>query len=164
LLGKRIDSLQTHELSVEDAAVTQLLATFGDALLQAHRSLLKDLRALHRAVQATPAERPAELAAVLEGARANVHRHFHFEERNGYTASVLEVQPHLERAVQRLHEEHGRLLRWLDGLIAEVRSASALSDELREQVRGWLRGIQRHERSENILVQDAFNLDIGSEE
>jgi hemerythrin len=138
--------------------------TFCDALLQAHRYLLKDLQALRSATETTAAERPADLATHLERARADIREHFQFEERNGYMASVLQAQPQLERTVQHLQEEHGQLLRSVNEIITEVGRAPTVTEELRQKVRDWLRSVQQHERSENVLVQDAFNVDIEAED
>jgi hypothetical protein len=144
--------------------MAQLRATYGEALLRAHRNLLKDLRKLREAVQAAAVGRPSDFAARLEATRADVLEHFHFEEQNGYMASVLELHPHLKRAAEHLQEEHGRLLGALDELIAEARSAPALSEGFGEKVLDWVQSVQRHERSENALVQDAFNLDLSAED
>jgi hypothetical protein len=143
--------------------MAQLRATFGDALLRAHRVLLRDLRKLHEAA-AAPAQRPADLADRLDAVRASIAEHFRFEEENGYMASVLQIHPHLERLTQHLHEEHGQLLRSLDELRAEVRPAASLTDAVRDKVFAWVRAVSRHERSENNLVQDAFNLDLAAED
>jgi hypothetical protein len=89
--------------------------------------------------------------------------HFAFEEQNGYMTSVVDLQPHLTRAVDRLQQEHEELLATLDSLIAEVRVAG-LSDDLRNRVGLWLKAIRRHELSENVLMQDAFSLDLGSKD
>jgi hypothetical protein len=144
--------------------MNKLRATFGDNLIQAHRTLLADLRKVRDAVRKTPADRPEDLAAVLEATRGDLGEHFRFEEENGYMAGVLQVQPHLARAVGHLQEEHGRLLQGLDDLIAQTRQSAGLADELRQQVIAWLGEVRRHERSENVLVQDAFNLDLTAED
>jgi hypothetical protein len=141
-----------------------LRATFGEALLRAHRGLLKDLRKLRDAVRAASAGRHPDFAALLEATRADVLEHFRFEEQNGYMASVLEIQPHLKRTAEHLQEEHGRLRESLDGLVAEARSAAARTDEFRQKVLAWLQRVRRHEHSENALVQDAFNLDLSAED
>jgi hypothetical protein len=144
--------------------MAHLRALFGDALLQAHRELLDDLRKLREAAQATPPDRPADLAARVEAARADAAKHFRFEEENGYMTGVLEAQPYLERAVRHLEAEHGGLLASLDALLAETRSCRALTPELRGKVLDWTHALQRHERSENSLVQDAFNIDMTAED
>src|SRR5262249_61195710 len=105
----------------------------------------------------------ADLADRLDVVRASIGEHFRFEEENGYMAAVLEIHPHLERMVQHLCEEHGQLLRSLDELRAEGR-AGQLSAAGRARGLAWARAVRRHERSENVLVQDAFNLDLSAED
>src|SRR5437868_1441224 len=83
----------------QDEAMPRLRATFGDALLRAHRALLKDLTKLREAAQGASTERPADLVAHLDLVRADIQEHFRFEEQNGYMASVLALQPHLERTI-----------------------------------------------------------------
>jgi hypothetical protein len=139
-------------------------ATFGEALLRAHRALLEDLRKLRTAARATAEGPPAGLVAALDAVRADTRKHFRFEEENGYLAAVLDVHPHLARTVQRLQGEHAQLLQSLEEIITESRTASALTDELRKKVFDWMDRVRRHERSENVLVQDAFSLDIGAED
>jgi hypothetical protein len=143
--------------------MAQLRATFGEALLRAHRVLLQDLRNLRAAARASAA-RPGDLADRLDTVRASIQEHFRFEEENGYMASVLEIHPHLERAAQHLCEEHGELLRSLDELRGEVRAAADLTDALRDKVFAWVAAVGRHELRENSLVQDAFNLDLAAED
>ncbi len=133
--------------------MTTLHATYGDALLRAHRALLEDLRDLESA--------RAGLAARLELTRAHLAEHFRFEEENGYLDSVLEEQPNLNHAVQRLHEEHRDLLAALDRLVADV-AAEQSPDEFAARVAEWARKVRRHEQRENILVEDAFNLDLAA--
>jgi hypothetical protein len=138
----------------------QLRATYGDALLQAHRDLLRDLQALQAAARGM-APSGADLAACLDQARADLAEHFRFEEENGYLAAVLKRAPHLERAVRHLGEEHGELLRALDELRAAARSGAA---GVAARVEEWLQKVRKHERSENVLVQDAFNVDLAAED
>jgi hypothetical protein len=141
-----------------------LLATFGGALLQAHRNLFHELRGLIEAMRCSPLEPSAKLAAQLGSVRADILAHFQFEEQNGYMTSVLEIHPHLARAVQHLQADHKNLLRSLDELTARVRSAPLLNHELQDAVITWVGAVQHHERSENVLVQDAFNLDLSAED
>jgi hypothetical protein len=138
----------------------QFRVTFGDALLGAHRALLDNLQALE-AARAAP---PGQLAARLESTREILAEHFRFEEENGYLAQVLERHPHLERAVEHLKQEHRELLETLDGLRAETDAAGLLSDPLRDRVSEWIKRVRRHERSENVLVEDAFNVDLSAED
>jgi uncharacterized membrane-anchored protein YhcB (DUF1043 family) len=141
-----------------------LRATFGEALLRAHRALLGDLRALDEAVRLAAQESLADLRTHLETTRCHLTQHFAFEEQNGYLDSVLKLQPHLGRAVQHLLEEHRKLSASLGAIAAEAGSAPALSEGLREQVRAWVKQVRRHERRENSLVQDAFTIDLTAED
>jgi hypothetical protein len=143
--------------------MTPLHATFGDALLRAHRALAEDLRGLESA-RTTAGGSPAALAARLERTRGDLAEHFRFEEDNGYLRGVLERNPHLDRAILHLGQEHRKLLQSLDDLRAEVGAAAVVTDELWNKVAGWVRRVRRHERSENILVEDAYNLDLSAED
>jgi hypothetical protein len=140
--------------------VVQLRATYGAALLRTHRALLKSLHALRAAAQAATEERLPALLACLDTTRDRLAEHFRFEEQNGYLASVLEHQPHLERAVRRLAEEHSELLRCLDELRTEARARPVQLAGLRHQISRWIQRVARHERSEDVLVQDAFIVDL----
>jgi hypothetical protein len=140
-----------------------LHATFGAALLKAHRALIEDIQKL----ESTPiaAGSPADdLVACLQRTRAQLAEHFRFEEQNGYLTSVLERNPHLGHAVERLGAEHGELLSLLDELCRQARSAATVSAELSPRVGDWARKVRRHEQRENILVEDAYNLDLGTKD
>jgi hypothetical protein len=131
-------------------------------LLQTHRALLKSLHALGLAVQAATDDRLPSLLACLDTTRDCLAEHFRFEEQNGYLASVLEHQPHLERSVARLAREHDELLRDLDEVRAEVRLNRAPGAALRQKVGRWIQRVRRHEHREDILVQDAFLVDLNA--
>ena len=141
-----------------------LRATFGEALLRAHRALLGDLRALEEGVRPGGKESLSALRTDLEATRLHLAEHFAFEEQNGYLDSVRKLQPYLERAVQLLLEEHRELSASLRTLAAEAESAPALAEGLREKVRAWVQQVRRHERREDSLVQDAFNIDLTGED
>jgi hypothetical protein len=79
-------------------------------------------------------------------------------------AAVKDRAPRLGRAIQQLAEDHRRLARSVDALIGEVESATGLDERIRDKVLGWVRDVRQHESRENDLVQDAFNVDIGTED
>jgi len=143
--------------------VVQLRATYGDALLQTHRALLKSLHALG-VVSQTMTEDRQSLLACLDTTRDRLAEHFRFEEQSGYLASVLEYQPHLKRTVGRLAQEHDELLHCLDELRAEARTSQAVAMLLRQKVSRWIQRVRRHERREDVLVQDAFIVDLNGDE
>ena len=136
----------------------------AESLSQAHAVLLADLRELEQAVHPSSGEGLAELRARLGEARADITKHFRFEEQNGYMDVVRKREPRLERNIQQLADEHRRLVESLDGLVREFGTATKLGDTLRQEVRAWVERVRQHEARENDLIQDAFNLDIGPED
>ncbi len=144
--------------------MNEIETTVPDALLQAHRELRAELRSLRESARSVSADQPGDIAAQMEATRTDLQEHFRFEEENGYMASVLQLRPHLTRAIQHLQEEHRELLRSLNELITEARSAANLTAGFREKVDHWVASVGRHEREENVLIQDAFNLDVEAED
>jgi hypothetical protein len=136
----------------------------AEALGQAHVALLADLRELEQAVRPSSGEGLPDLRARLGATHTHITEHFRFEEQNGYMDAVRKREPRLERTVQQLAEEHRQLARSLEVLIEQARAATSLDDPFREEVRGWVERVRRHEVRENDVVQDAFNLDIGAED
>jgi hypothetical protein len=133
--------------------------TLGDQMLRAHAALQEDLRAIRQAL-GTPAEARRQLFAL----RAHVLDHFRQEEQDGYMAPVLARQPQQERTVARLLAEHGRLASGLEDLVREAAEATVIDDRFRERVWAWAEDLRRHEADENVLVEDAFNRDVGSKD
>jgi hypothetical protein len=136
----------------------------AEALGRAHAALLEDLRKLEAAARLASGKGLAELRTSLGMTRTHITEHFRFEEKNGYMATVRKREPRFERTVQQLADEHRWLAQTLDGLIEQAGSARTLDDALREKVRNWVERVRQHESSENDLVQDAFNLDVGAED
>src|SRR5262249_55135119 len=141
--------------SPEDA-MPLLHATYADPLLRAHRLLLRALRDLRAALAQDSAE-PADLTGRLEALPNLLSEHFALEEDGGSLPSVVQPQPHLGRAVERLQEEHRSILRDLGAILANP------IGDLRPKVEDLIEEIRRHERHENTLVQDAFSLDLAAE-
>jgi hypothetical protein len=139
-------------------------SSIADALSQAHGTLLADLSALEHAVGPFSGEDLAELRTRLGETTAHITAHFRFEEQNGYMDAVKKREPRLERVIDELAAEHDQLRKSLDALIGEARAATKLGDALRGQVRNWVDSVRKHEMRENEVVQDAFNLDIGTED
>jgi hemerythrin-like domain-containing protein len=135
-----------------------------DALAKAHRALRKALRKLEDALHSPQEIDPAETSRRLERMRKQLTDHFRLEEENGYMTAVLEREPHLERTVEHLRDEHHQLADTLSRLIEEAKKIDQLDDGLREHIRAWLERIRQHEARENRLVQDVFNLDIDAED
>jgi hypothetical protein len=144
--------------------MNQIETAIPDALFEAHRTLRSELRHLRNAIRSVPADHPGDIASQMEVVRSDLWEHFRFEEENGYMSSVVQLRPHLTRAVEQLREEHTELMRSLVELISEARSTTHLNAAFRDRLSAWLVAVGRHEQSENLLVHDAFNLDIEAED
>ena len=133
--------------------------TFSDQMLRAHAALQEDLQAIKEALSS-----PAEVRRQLFALRTHVLDHFRKEEQGGYMAPVLVLQPQQERVVQRLMEEHHHLAEALDALVQEAAAATVIDDGFRERVWAWAKELRRHEAEENVVVEEAFNRDVGSKD
>lgn len=136
----------------------------AEALRRAHAALLKDLTRLEEASAAASQEGIVHFRAQLEVTRRHIAEHFRFEEENGYLEAVRKRQPHLERSIEQLAEEHKALVQGLEALVARANQETSNSADLRGEVRSWVGQLRRHEERENDLVLDAFNLDVGAED
>jgi hypothetical protein len=135
----------------------------ADVLGRAHASLLGDLRELEEAGRAAPAHGLQALRGRLAAVRRHLAEHFFFEEEHGYMDPVRRHEPRLGRVIDELGKEHGQLMGSLDRLLAESATATNIDDLFRASIFHWIDEVRRHEARENRLVQEAFNLDMGSE-
>ncbi len=138
--------------------------TPAETLAQAHATLREELGRLERAAHAPSDAMPLELRNDLERVRTCLAEHFRIEEENGYLSTVLKSLPHLERPARRLLEEHRLLAHSLDALLAEAGHPPRAGTALRGQVLAWIEQVRAHETRENLLVEDAFNLDLGTDD
>jgi hypothetical protein len=106
----------------------------------------------------------ADLQTRLRVTRAHLAEHFRLEEQDGYMDAVRKRDPRFERTIQQLAQEHGQLERSLATLIAEAEKARSLDQAPQEGIRKWIEDVRAHEIRETDLVQDAFDLDIGTED
>jgi|SRR5215471_5209495 len=135
-----------------------------DALSRAHTSLQKDLRELEEAGHTASEKGLPGLRSRLKSTRKHIAEHFRFEEQGGYMDAVRKREPRLGRVIDELCTEHGQLLSSLDAILKETATASSMNDLMRGELTGWINRVRQHEARENQVVQDAFNLDIGSED
>jgi hypothetical protein len=132
-----------------------------ESLREAHVALLDGLERLKGAAGE---EGIARLLAILGETRTQVAEHFRFEEQGGCMGALAKREPRLDRPVEHLIEEHGELLRSLETLTQEAAAVARLEGALRERVRELVGKIRGHEARENLLVQDAYNVDLGAED
>ncbi len=133
------------------------------ALARAHAALLNDLRKL-KAFIASPNVDMIQLVDRLDMTVTRLAEHFRLEEENGYMDAIRTRSPHLEHAIDKLKEEHVQLLKTSKKLLEEAGSSSRIDDGLRKKFHDFIAAVRDHEERENVLVEDAFNLDIAAED
>jgi hypothetical protein len=133
-------------------------------LLQAHRSLLQELCILDKEASSPAAAANVDWGRRLAAVRALLNEHFRFEERDGYLDAVRKREPRLEHSARELLDEHRDLELALGALIAEATTGTSVADTFRTKIQQWIKKVRSHESKENLLVEDAFKLDIGFED
>jgi len=145
----------------------ETVTSFSAELSHEHASLLEQLRELEEAMATLGAQLGEPIADRLQALRANLQRHFHFEEQGGYMRHVLDRAPHLHRTVEELLAEHHRLGQGLDELVELARAVpcgSLAPAMFRDRAQQWITLVSGHEARENRLVQEACNRDLGTDD
>jgi hypothetical protein len=124
------------------------------------------LRPLLGAIDAILSQRAPALSPVLlfEDLRDEVHRHFDAEEQGGYFADVRASAPWLSGRLDELLEEHREFRIWTEELVELARCCRTDPDAVDVLVvaYGELRdSLWAHERKEDELTQEAFQVDLG---
>jgi len=135
-----------------------------EALGGAHKALLENLRMLETAAGQSSIQNAAELKARLDQIQKHISDHFQLEEQDGYMDAVLKRDPHRERTVAELLQEHRDMGQTLEALVEEAGAAKALDKSFGDRVRTWIHRVRDHESRENLLVQEVFNMDIAAED
>lgn len=135
-------------------------------LRQEHASLGAELSEL-RALLDRPSgpESRARWLEALDQLVATLSRHFEFEEQGGYMSEVVARFPNWAADVEQLRREHREMLSSIKAIrtaVGQLPESGKPEAELRRQIEEWLAGISAHERHENLLLQEAFNLDMGT--
>ena len=136
-------------------------------LLAEHRELFMRMQAVRTALgsqQPPTARRFADLRAGLDELREHLRAHFEQEERGGFMEESIARMPRLGPAAAAIMRQHPALLAELDALIERF-SGGDISAE------AWARAgrdfehftatMTAHERSENAVVQEGYNEDLG---
>ncbi len=104
------------------------------------------------------------MLVLLADLNRELAEHFALEERDGYFAEVKSAAPRFDRHLQKLQQEHVRLLeraRELLELAGKAVSAPRRWDAVAEGLRDLLTRVDAHEQAENELIQAAFSNDLG---
>lgn len=140
------------------------IAAWSGSSNTSHMALFKSMRQLKELIRPHEDRERAALVDQLIHVRNVLAEHFAFEQRPQYLAGVLEQNPELEHKVQELRSEHLVLSEGLDNLIEDGLVSRCPIQELRKRTLEWLSLIRFHESRENRLLQDAIDLDIGTED
>ncbi|MFM8494234.1 MAG: hypothetical protein ACKOEM_01735 [Planctomycetia bacterium] len=136
-------------------------------VLAEHRELftrMQGLKSAFSAPQPATTARAADACAALADLREHLRVHFEQEEQGGFLEESIARMPRLAPAAAAIMRQHPALLAELDALI-ETLARGDISAET------WARAgrdfehfsttMQAHERSENAVVQEGYNEDLG---
>ena len=135
-------------------------------ILAQHRELHCQLVAV-KAALADPgpwdAPRAAAVRAALATLRDHLRCHFAQEEAGGFLEESITRVPRLSAAAREVVAQHPALLEELDGLIEtlDAPDSAAARDRLAAGCERFMQHLLEHERSENAIVQEGYNEDLG---
>ena len=93
--------------------------------------------------------------------------HFHLEEADGYLSDAVEQAPRMADKANTLLHQHPKLSQSLDQLLIAAEQGDGSPKwwaEFRTQADDFLDRLAKHEQAENMLVQRAFEVDIGDKD
>jgi hypothetical protein len=96
--------------------------------------------------------------------RDHLHDHFTQEERGGFLEEAVTRMPRLGRRMEEILQQHPPLLAELDSLTAALADSHLTAADWRQigqQFETFVGHLQAHERSENAVVQEGYNEDLG---
>ena len=99
-----------------------------------------------------------------ETLREHLSEHFAQEEQGGFLEEAVTRVPRLGRRMEEILKQHPPLLAELDSLtVALADSHLTVADwqEIAQQFETFVGHLQAHERSENAVVQEGYNEDLG---
>lgn len=141
--------------------------TYVDHLLAEHRRLHRLLRHVRQTiagrVDAAPADWQRGIVKVLRDLRGTLQCHFADEEEGGCLEQAVSFRPALAGDMQRIEEEHPRLLAHVDRLIAQVEDGDATPAEhvaLTIAFDDLCRELDTHEAAENDILRRGLGANI----
>jgi hypothetical protein len=110
------------------------------------------------------AKRREFAVATIESLRAHLHEHFTQEERGGFLEEAVTRIPRLGHRMEEILKQHPALLAELDSLAAALADSRLIEADwlkIGRQFAAFVDHLQAHERSENAVVQEGYNEDLG---
>jgi len=101
----------------------------------------------------------------LRDFRNHCLKHFDFEELGGFMKDVLNDAPETKKVVNKLEEEHTKIIKELDSIlddlkILEKKDPDKLSN-LKSDVKHLIIKLKAHEKAENDLIQKVYSQEYG---
>jgi len=93
--------------------------------------------------------------------------HFDQEETSGFFKEIVERAPRLSDRADALIQEHAELRETIRQLVEQARKNRKSSnwwDETEDAFHDFSKRLMRHESEENSLLQEAYGVDIGSQD
>jgi iron-sulfur cluster repair protein YtfE (RIC family) len=135
-----------------------------ERIMHEHDSLREKVQGIH-AVLVKSGPTTAEIEGLLHEFMSALIAHFSNEEREeGFFVEVTKCAPHLSVQAGDLCNEHKRLLCFVDELCQFASAGSPSMDwwrELSSRCHEFSRQLMQHERQENMLLQQAHQVDFG---
>jgi len=138
----------------------------GHVLVE-HRDLFNLMSSVRSAFAAETASTPdgqAVLLSMLHQLRDHLHDHFAQEEEGGFLEEAVSRMPRLSAAVRSILRQHPGLLAELDSLIDTLGSGIDCTvswSDANHAFDVFSAHMAAHERSENTVVQEGYNEDLG---
>jgi hypothetical protein len=140
-------------------------------VLAEHRDLYCKMTAIRSAfavAQVPTREQVLQLETAVRCLREHLQHHFAQEEAGGFLEEAIARMPRLASAATAILSQHPELLCELDGLADNLREMLMTGDisantwqQARRDYECFAVHMQAHERSENAVVQDGYNEDLG---
>ncbi len=132
-------------------------------ILAQHRELHCQLQAVKACLADAGPWDAGRTAAALASLREHLQSHFAQEEAGGFLEESIARVPRLAAAARRVMADHAALLEELDGLIETLAApdSAAARDRVADGCERFMQHMLDHERSENAIVQEGYNEDLG---
>lgn len=135
-------------------------------ILAQHRELHAQMLAVKACLAAVgpwDAARAAAARESLVALRDHLRSHFAREEQGGFLEESIARMPRLAAPTRRVMAEHPALLAELGGLIEtlEAGDSATVRGRLAAGCEQFMQHLLEHERSENAIVQEGYNEDLG---
>ncbi len=129
-----------------------------------HRALQELLHGIEQALE-QPLDSTHLKRRILELIH-HIARHFWHEEKGGYFEAVASMSPHFRPRIEQLQNEHIEMREKLEELLPHLEQLNneADWDNIRRAYHAFVAQFEAHEASEEQLLQEAYQTDIGTED